>query len=258
MKTFIPNRDDKKLSVLVDINSNAKSLVFVMHGLSGYKEQPHIQTIAQSFFEMGLTVVRFDTANTFGESEGLYEDATVSHYLHDLEDVIAWAKQQNWFVSPFVLSGHSVGGFCTMLYAEEHPQEICVLFPFSPVISGKLWMESIDEKALTHWKLSGWQIKESPLRPGLQKKLRFIFVEDILQYSLFPKIHTLTMPLFLAVGEKDTVTPPKYQQMFFDQVPSLKKKLLIIPQATHTFNGENELQFIRNYIQAIMKENPVI
>ena len=54
-----------------------------MHGLGGFKEQPHIETFAESFFELDYTVIRFDTTNTFGESEGNYENATVTNYLED-------------------------------------------------------------------------------------------------------------------------------------------------------------------------------
>lgn len=38
MKTFIKNRNDKKIAVVVEENSNSKGLAFVMHGLGGFKE----------------------------------------------------------------------------------------------------------------------------------------------------------------------------------------------------------------------------
>lgn len=68
-----------------------QGLAFVMHGLGGFKEQPHLQVMAKAFLANGYTVVRFDTTNTFGESDGRYEDATTTNYYEDLEAVIAWA-----------------------------------------------------------------------------------------------------------------------------------------------------------------------
>ena len=41
-----------------------------MHGLGGFKEQPHIRAFAEAFTVKNFTVVTFDAANTFGESEG--------------------------------------------------------------------------------------------------------------------------------------------------------------------------------------------
>jgi AICAR transformylase/IMP cyclohydrolase PurH len=90
-KLFIKNRKKQRIAVIVELNSQQKGLAFVMHGLSGFKEQPHVITVAEAFFERGFTIVRFDTTNTIGESDGKYEDATLTNYYQDLEDVIGWA-----------------------------------------------------------------------------------------------------------------------------------------------------------------------
>ena len=66
-----------------------------MHGLSGSKDELHIKSIATTFVENGYTTVRFDTTNTFGESYGRYEDATLTTYYEDLEDVLKWSKNTN-------------------------------------------------------------------------------------------------------------------------------------------------------------------
>src|SRR5437667_2029568 len=117
---------------------NPKGLAFVMHGLGGTKDEAHIKIFAEAFKEKGFTVVRFDTTNTFGESAGTYEDATVTNYYEDLEDIITWAKSQAWYQEPFYLIGHSLGGISTTLYAEKYPKEIKGLAPISTVVSGTL------------------------------------------------------------------------------------------------------------------------
>ncbi|OGG87621.1 hypothetical protein A3B87_00700 [Candidatus Kuenenbacteria bacterium RIFCSPHIGHO2_02_FULL_39_13] len=43
-KVFIKNRKGQKISALIDESKNQKGLVFILHGLGGFKEQPHIQT----------------------------------------------------------------------------------------------------------------------------------------------------------------------------------------------------------------------
>jgi len=141
-KLFIKNRKGENISVLVDRNEKKKGLAFVMHGLGGFKEQDHVATFADAFKEKGLTVVRFDTTNTLGESGGKYEDATITNYYEDLEDVIKWAQEQEWYQEPFALSGHSLGGICTALYAENYPVKVLALAPISTVVSGKLSVEA--------------------------------------------------------------------------------------------------------------------
>src|SRR5687767_8891318 len=100
MKTFIKNRDGKKVCVVIEGPATPKNLAFVMHGLGGNKEQPHIRVMAEAFLESGYRVITFDTTNTFGESDGNYDDATITNYYADLEDVIAWGSKQQWYVEP--------------------------------------------------------------------------------------------------------------------------------------------------------------
>ena len=107
VKITIKNRKNQNVVIIVEENKNSNNLAFIAHELSGCKEQPHIETYADAFKEKGFTVIRFDTTNTFGESDGDYADATVTNYYEDLEDVIEWAKDKEWYREPFWLAGHS-------------------------------------------------------------------------------------------------------------------------------------------------------
>lgn len=69
IKETIKNRKNQRVVALIEESQNSKGLVFVMHGLSGNKEELHIQAIAEAFKEQDYSVIRFDTTNTFGESE---------------------------------------------------------------------------------------------------------------------------------------------------------------------------------------------
>ena len=255
MKLFIKNRHNKKIAVVVEKNKNPKGLVFVMHGLGGFKEQKHIQTFADAFKENGFITVLFDTIHTFGESEGLYEDATTTNYYEDLEDVINWARTQSWFQKPFWLVGHSLGGISTALYAERHPEEVKALAPISTVVSGELSVETKHSRGvLDEWKKTGWLIKESESKPGLIKKLKWSEMEDRMKYDLLPEANKLTMPVLLIVGDKDDGTPPKHQKMLFDKLPG-KKELHIIKEAPHTFMDEKHLSEIKVIFDKWIKNN---
>ncbi|MDP3784839.1 MAG: alpha/beta fold hydrolase [bacterium] len=202
-RKFIKNRKNQNISVLVEKTVSHKGLAFVMHGLGGVKEQPHIQAIAEAFLESGYTVIRFDTTNTFGESEGSYENATTTNYYEDLEDVIIWASKQEWYQEPFALAGHSSGGICTALYAEKYPEKVKALAPISTVVSGKLNAETPYHKSIEEeWKRIGWLEEKSVSLPGVIKRLKWSHMEDRLKYDLLPNVKKLTMPVLLVVGEK--------------------------------------------------------
>ena len=243
-KLFIQNRKGQKIVILLEESDHTKGLAFVMHGLGGTKDQPQMAAFAQAFKENGFTVVRFDTTNTFGESEGNYEDATVTNYYEDLEDAISWAKQQSWYQEQFYLAGHSLGGICTTLYTEKYPNEVKGLAPISTVVSGKLSKEARPKEDFEEWERTGWKEEPSSSTPGLVKRLKWSHMVDRLLYDVLPESSKLTMPVLLIVGEDDPITPPKHQQLLFDALPN-KKEFHIIKNAQHTIKGEEQLAEIK-------------
>lgn len=252
-KFKIKNRNGFKIVGDVFVPENPKGLVFIMHGLGGFKDQPHIQSWASVFKENNFSVVLFDTTHTYGESEGNYEDATTTNYYEDLEDVINWAKTQNWYKEPFWLVGHSLGGISTALYTERHPNEVKALAPISTVVSGKLSMESKTDKGeLEKWEKTGWRETLSESKPGLMKRLKWSHMVDRMKYDLLTEVDKLTMPVLLIVGDQDNSTPPKHQKVLFDKLLG-KKEMHIIKDAPHTFRDPKHLEDIKNILNSWIK-----
>ncbi|MFA7208751.1 MAG: alpha/beta fold hydrolase [Parcubacteria group bacterium] len=243
-KDMIKNRKGQNISVAVDEVNNASGLAFVMHGLGGFKEQPHIQTMVNSFKEKGYAVVSFDTTNTFGESEGNYENATTTNYYEDLEDVISWAKTQSWYQEPFILAGHSLGGICSALYAQKYPERVRAVAPISTVVSGALTLDTGRDE-IKEWQKTGWRISESKSKPGVIKKLPWSHMEDRLKFDLMPNVKKLEMPVLMIVGENDSTTPAKHQQILYDALPG-KREIHVIKGAEHTFREKEHLYEIND------------
>ena len=253
MRVFIQNRKSQKISVLVEKQDNQRGLVLVMHGLGGFKEQPHIQAFADSFKEEGFTVIRFDTTNTLGsrESEGNYEDATVTNYFADLEDVIKWARSKEWYEEPFILAGHSLGGLCTSLYAIKYPQEVKALAPLAASLGGKYSFDNKPKEEIKKWEKEGFSLRKSTSRPGLVRKLKWAYMIDLRKYDLIKDVNKLTMPILLIVGEDDK-RHVSDQELFFKKLQG-KKELHIIKGANHDYKGKlNEVKKImKNWIEKL-------
>lgn len=251
IKLFIPNRTGKQISVIIDEASNQRGLVFVMHGLGGFKEQEHIICFAESFKDKGFTAVRFDVRDTIGESEGTYEEATVTSYYQDLEDVINWASTQSWYQEPFVLCGHSLGGFCIALFAEKYPEKVLGLAPISPLVSGALSVEAhqlYDNEGFKAWERTGWKEAVSNSKPGVIKRLPWSHISDRLKYDLLPNANKLTMPVLLIVGERDTTTPPNHARILYEALPG-QKELHVVSEAPHTFRDTMQLAEIQRLFE---------
>jgi pimeloyl-ACP methyl ester carboxylesterase len=242
MRTTIENRKGQRMAVLLEIAPDRKKLAFVMHGLGGFKEQPHTRVFADVLLDAGYSVVSFDTTNSFGESEGNYEDATFTNYYEDLEDVLEWSEGQSWYQEPFVLVGHSLGAMSVALFAEKYPAKVRALAPISTVVSGQLSLQAprYTPAILKEWKETGWLSKPSMSKPGVMKRLKWSHMEDRLRFDLLPKAQMLTMPVILIVGSEDTSTPPGHQQRLYEVLPG-KKELRIIEGSDHCFRDERSL-----------------
>lgn len=244
-KLFIKNRKGQKIAVVVEQpEGKAKGLVFVMHGLGAFKEQPQISTIAQAFVNNNYIAIRFDARNTYGESEGNYLDANVTNYLEDLEDVIKWASSQDWYQEPFILSGSSLGAMCCLLYAEKEPTKVKAIFPKATVISGELSLKTYPKEQLKEWEKTGLRIDKSESKPGLIKKLNWHqFKQDSLKYDVLDNIHKLTMPVFVCYGSEDK-QHFEHLQRLFAALPG-PKDLQIIKGALHTIKDPEHLKELK-------------
>lgn len=252
MRKEIRNRKGFKIVILLKEFENPKGTAIVMHGLGGFKEQLHIRAFAEAFENEKYTTITFDTTNSIGESGGKFEDATITNYYEDLEDVIAWAEKQAWFKKPLILSGHSLGGFSAAFYAENYPSKIYAIAPISPLISGELSVEAhkiYEPEEFNKWEKTGWLIKESSSKPGVIKKLPWSHMTDRLKYDLLKKADRLMMPVLLIVGEKDTSVPVEHVKILFKKIPSRQKSFYIIKNAPHTFKEKLQLEEIKKIFQ---------
>lgn len=257
----IKNRQGLKLVIQVDTPANPKNLVFIEPGQSGTIDQKHIEAFAQAFLENDFRTVRFDPTNSLGESGGELVNVTYDSYLEDLEDVINWARTQDWFRKPFAVCGHSMGAQAAAWYAEQHPEEILLTAPMAPVINYELYMPTIDSEEKKQWQEKGYQESESRSQPGVFKRVGWGVNESLKKYDIVPKAGKLTMPVINIVGDKDRPCPVENQQIFMEAVASPNKLLVIIPGAQHSYrNAESdeygeELPKVKEALSSWLREN---
>ncbi|MGD9129231.1 MAG: alpha/beta fold hydrolase [Candidatus Woesebacteria bacterium] len=254
-KTFIVNSAKEKICLVIEQPRDPKGLVFIIHGLGGFKEQAHIKAIKEVFLKAGYVTVRFDARNTIGDSQGQMLEATLTSYFEDLQTVIAWSSKQPWYQEPFVLAGHSLGATCTVLYAKKHQKKVKAIAPLSVFISGKEFEKAMDATEFANWRQTGIKEWESSSRPGVLKKIKWQFMEDAYQYDLLKDAQALDMPTLMAVGSEDKITPLSLQKKFFKKITSKSKQLHIIKGSEHTMCKKSHLaqlkKIMRNWLEEI-------
>ncbi len=239
-KHHIKNRHGLNIVLEYIEAPNAKGLAFVQHGLGGYKEQKHIVAMVEVFNKNGISTVNFDVTHAFGDSDGDLINATLTTYCHDLEDVITWAKTQDWFQSPFFLAGHSLGGGSTLHYTFQNSEEVRAIAPTSAVVSGQLHKDNKPVEVLREWKERGYKEKVSSSKPGAVGNVSYNLFEDMMQYDFTVGLDQMTMPALFLVGTEDDSTPPEHQKILYNGWAG-PKMYHEIEDCKHTFKTEAQL-----------------
>lgn len=249
-KLELKNRKGEKIVGVLEIpKGEIRGTCVVQHGWGGHKTKPTVQAMKSGFLDSGFQTFNFDTTNSFGESDGDFEKSTLGQFWEDLEDVVKWVQQQEWFTGPLALTGHSKGGYTVTRYAEEHPSEVSYLVPVAPVVSGKLSFEAhqkYNPAEFEKWQREG--VLETEGKEGNKKRKHWFQMEERLRHDLLPEVSKLKMPTLLIVGSKDE-SCYEQTQILFQELPEGQKTLKIIEGAPHSFYEESEQEECRNIIR---------
>lgn len=237
-KYTITNRHGLDLVIQIDQTvENPSKLVFIAHGQKGTMRQPHIEAFARAFLSNNYRVVRFDATHSVGESGGDFEDVTYDTYVSDLEDVIEWARTQEWYGVPFALCGHSMGAQSITWYSEHNPENVSLLAPMAPVINFELHTKTYEQYELEDWRTKGYKEVTTSVLPNRTFRLKWKVEESLKQFDILPLAKKLTMPVLNIVGGDDKPCPPSHQKIFMDRVASNQKELIVLDGLEHSYRN---------------------
>ena len=167
---------------------------------------------ARAFVERGDAVVCLDYFGT-GDSEGEFEQASVSRWLQDVSDCVAWLRTQG--VASVNLWGLRLGGLLALRFIADNPEvAIRQLLLWKPVLDGKLLMgqffrlkqvsESMKGGAKVNWiervrQGETVEVAGYPMSPALLGSIEPIKLAA-LSFQSFPQTH------WVAVGS-DNISP---------------------------------------------------
>lgn len=108
----ITNPAGERLDVSFHGGDKLGALVVLGHGVTGNKDRPLIIAIAKGLAEKGWPCLRFSFAGN-GDSEGRFEDSTITKEIEDLKTVLRTVPQEK----RIAYIGHSMGGAVGVLTA---------------------------------------------------------------------------------------------------------------------------------------------
>ncbi len=234
----VPRKGGGMIDVYVEASTFRAGVALLLHSLSGVKESPVMDTIAEYYRARGYTVVRFDAYHGMG-GEGPYAAFSVAEYLADLESVVAWATEQVWWQEPRALGGHSLGGLVAAEYAAAHPDLWDELLLVAPTVSGASYAAALEHTPdlLQAWRERGVREVHHPLTDA-PYELPYSFVEDTKQYDLVAIASSLRLPVRVVVGTDDHVAPAEDVQTFARACAAVTT---VVPGMPHTPVAHHEL-----------------
>lgn len=249
MEHYILNQRQEKICIEVKFpkpQTASADLAFICHGISGYKEQDVILQTQKSLLSQNYVVVTFDCRNSRGKSFNNQTCAGITSFYEDLKTVIDWAKQQTFYVSPFLLAGHSLGGSVAIYYTQQNPQNIKSLILISSVFSG--------EELLSNTKLYSPEFMKSlenggviRANEGIKCFLDDTYLKDLMNYNLIKDTDKISVPTLMITGQNDTASTPDDNKRFFKKL-SCNKELHILDNCSHVYETEENQEQLNRYI----------
>lgn len=214
--------------------------VLLCHGMESSKEGNKAVRLAEDFAARGCNALRFDFSYV-GESEGRFEDLTISGEVEDLGG--AWDFVRRRTGGPIGIVGSSLGGTVALLFAGQQAQVAAVATIAAVAVPGRR-ARSLSFAERERWKQEG-------VCELYGSRLRHTFLEDVERLDVPSVVTRIDCPLLVTHGTEDDVVP------FVDaetiaRYAGDRCELVAYPRADHRFSDPVLLDRLLNDIAAWM------
>lgn len=252
IKETIQTPSGEKIVACVHVPGNKeKGIVFILHGLAGYKEEKQLEVIKEAFLQQQITVITYDARYALGENTGPLEKACFTNFIQDLHIVINWSRSYDFYQEPFYLAGHSLGAGACLHFAIHHPEKVKGIISLSAVYNGRFLLDSyqLSKPEFVH----KWQTEKRLFRQRedyLQKSgyISYDHIIDACTYHLETDASKIKCPVLLICGDHDISSTIPINQHFYKALTA-SKELAIIPNCGHIYNTDQNRSDLKQVIQ---------
>lgn len=240
----ITNREGAALSTLLcwsdenkpgRISAKAKPLIITCHGFTGSKEgSGRALDMAGDLANLGFNSLLFDFAGC-GQSEGDWENISLSGQIADLEAVVEWCRRQGF--TKIILNGRSFGGTTVLCYAARD-KSIAAVCTWAAVARLANLFESRVRETEVHGGNPDDLVTLKGEEGAVSLKKRF-FLDLRKHYPLEAAAALTPRPLLLIHGSDDQSVPLEDAKLLYQQAAQ-PKQLSVIEGADHRFSEHLE------------------
>ncbi len=246
-KVFFTNNKNQKLCGILNEPTKKGEIVIIVHGFGSHKNTG-ARDSASHLAKLNINSFRIDL-NGCGESEGNFEECTITDYVEDVEAAIKYVKQKGY--EKISLIGTSCGGIICMAVALKHP-EIQRMFLRAPVSDYPSQREEFyGKEMITEWKEKGYMYKTKS--DGTKLKVNYTFYEDSKKYVMYDKVKEIKCPVMIIHGDIDKTVNINDSKKVVQNFPNAELK--IIQGAGHKLSVDGDFTQASKFLTDFFKPN---
>src|SRR4030042_6460156 len=245
-KVFFKNSKGNKLCGVFagPFSDKNKLIVLMCHGFSSTKNTTNFLKLKDILEKNHISSFRFDFYG-HGESEGLFEDITVSEAVNDILQAIKYLKENGF--KKISLLGSSFGGMACIMAASKI-SDLLFLVLKSPVSDyPDLEYTTRGKKGIEDWKCRGFTHYEDDDK---RLRLNYSFFEDFANNDAYKAAPKINIPTLIVHGDKDTEVQPKQSMKLVKLIPN--GTLYLVKGSDHRYtkpeHAEEMLRVISEFI----------
>ena len=206
-----------------------RPVVVLCHGMESTKEGAKHQALAARLSARGYVCLRFDFSYV-GESEGRFEEITISGEVEDLGGVIDHLAARG--ATAFGLVGSSLGGTVAVVFAGGEPR-VRALVTIAAVALPLGIIERMSPAAVEGWRRHG-------LRGESGERIGPSFLDDLGRVDVLGAARRLEAATLVTHGADDQVVPVADARALFAALPE-PKQLVVTPGCDHRYSDPAHL-----------------
>jgi len=198
-KLFFNNSEGLKIcGILAELDKLNKHIIIIVHGHASSKDGRTATDFVNSLNKLKLNSFRIDLDGC-GESEGKFEDQTITSAVDDIISAIKLVKKRGY--SKIDLLGSSFGGLAVMATALKYEgiNRIGLKAPVSDYPTQRL--KKSGKKYLDDWKKNGYNYYITS--KGKKLKINYSLFLDTKKYVMYDLVHDIKCPILIVHGTKD-------------------------------------------------------
>jgi pimeloyl-ACP methyl ester carboxylesterase len=212
--------------------------VVLCHGMESTKDGTKHQALARGLSACGYACLRFDFSYV-GESEGAFEDLTISGEVEDLAGACdhLWAEG----VGEIGIIGSSLGGAVAVLFASDEPR-VRALVTIAAVARPIGIVERLPADVVASWRSRG-------VREWGGGRLKRDFLDDLEHVDVLGAAARVRAATLVTHGSNDRVVPVADAEALYRALPQ-PKELRITPGGDHRYSDPVHLATLLEDAQA--------